>query len=380
MELSVVMLAYHGDESLRRFFPEVKKVIGTMDVDSVEYLIVDSANPAVDTEGVCRELGVRYVKQEEFGYGGAYRTAIRHAQGGSVLILDTDGSQSIDQIPRMYQELKAGADVVLGSYVSGEKTDEPRLPRIMSRMLSFFSRLGIGVNIRDFSGSLRLYHTEDLQRLHLVSEDVNILGELILKLELSKGNAIVTKEVPISYLRRIEDGSKYSLIRFVISFGRMLVYSMVLRFLARGGYCTQKHDPRAQTITDLLFYGIVGAMTAAVNLVVYFLLENVVHYLFANAIAWIISVLFAFITNKTIAFNNWDWDHIALVKEFIGFVTSRLITGALDMLMLWLMVDLAAMGGSLPKFLDAITVIILNYVFGKYVFKEKKERSSEQER
>ena len=48
-------------------------------------------------------------------------------------------------------------------------------------------------------------------------------------------------------------------------------------------------------------YLIFGTLTTAVNIVVYYLFSNIIHinYLFSNAVAWFLSVLFAYVTNRS---------------------------------------------------------------------------------
>lgn len=53
-------------------------------------------------------------------------------------------------------------------------------------------------------------------------------------------------------------------------------------------------------------YLIFGTLTAAVNIVAYYLFSNIIqmNYLFSNAMAWFLSVLFAYITNRKYVFNS----------------------------------------------------------------------------
>ena len=53
-------------------------------------------------------------------------------------------------------------------------------------------------------------------------------------------------------------------------------------------------------------YLIFGTLTAAVNIVAYYLFSNIIqmNYLFSNAMAWFLLVLFAYITNRKYVFNS----------------------------------------------------------------------------
>lgn len=374
MGLTVTVLAYHEAENLKWLLPELKKVIEPLNIDTVEYLIVDSAEPTDDTAAVCRDFGARYINQEEPGYGGAYRTAIRHAGEELFLILDADGSQDYTKIPAMYQEIQDGADVAIGSrYVPDGSTDDARSSQLMSRFLNTAFQIGLGLKVQDLSGSLRICRTQDLRKLHLTCENFDIQEEIILKLMLMKKGNLVVREVPISFRKRILGESKRSLMKFIICFGQMLVYSVVLRFLAGRDYRPERHDAQAQQVTDLLLYGVVGVMTTVVNIAVYLMLDEVTGYLAANLIAWLAAVAFAFVTNKTIVFNNWDWSSRTVGREFAGFTGSRAVTGVLDMLMLWGMVDLLSMDSTVSKIIDSIIVIVLNYILSKYLVFQKKK-------
>lgn len=373
MSLTVTLLAYREAENLRWLLPELRRVVEPLGIDDVEYLIVDSAEPTDDTEEVCKAFGARYVNQTEPGYGGAYRAAIANARKDLFLILDADGSQDYTQIPAMYAELLNGADVVIGSrYVPGGSTDDAKTSQLMSRVLNFFFRIGIGVDVRDFSGSLRLCRTRDLRQLHLTSRNFDISEELILKLKLLKGNDINIREVPISFKKRMMGESKRSLLKFIVSFGRMLVDCFALRFAARNGYRGEEHDEQARRWTELFLYLAVGFLTTVVNVWTFWLLDGPVNYLAADLAAWIVAVVFAFVTNKTVVFNDWDWSKTAVRRELCGFTASRAATGVLDMLMLWFMVGPLGMNSKLSKLIDSVVVIVLNYILSKsFVFNKK---------
>lgn len=374
MSLTVTLLAYHEAENLRWLLPELQQVIEPLGIDDVEYLVVDSAVATDDTEAVCKVYGARYVNQTEPGYGGAYRTAIKNARKEWFLILDADGSQDYTQIPLMYQETLKGADVVIGSrYVPGGRTDDARSSQLMSRILNFFFRIGIGVDVHDFSGSLRFCRTQDLQQLHLTSQNFDISEELILKLKLLKKNDIHIKEIPISFKKRVLGESKRSLLKFIIAFGRMLLFCFALRLVAGDNYQGARQDQQAQRLTDLFLYLVVGFLTTVVNLGLFWLLDGPIGYMVANLVAWVGAVLFAFVTNKVIVFDDWDWSSATVWREFWGFTGSRLATGALDMAMLWFMAGPLGMNSKLAKLIDSVVVIILNFLLSKCLVFKKKE-------
>ena len=124
---------------------------------------------------------------------------------------------------------------------------------------------------------------------------------------------------------------------------------------------------------ELFVYGIFGVLTTIVNIIVYtfFTKELSFHYLIANIVAWIIAVAFAFITNKIFVFNSKSWKSNVWVKGLAKFVGARLVTGILDMIMMYVMVDLLILNDVFSKVVVNIIVILTNFVFSKlFIFKK----------
>lgn len=90
----------------------------------------------------------------------------------------------------------------------------------------------------------------------------------------------------------------------------------------------------------------------------------------ANVIAWIASVLFAYITNRKYVFeSNGD----SIIQEFSKFVGARLSTGLMDMVVMWLLIDVLHTNSMLAKIISNVLVVISNYVLSKlFVFKKEK--------
>ena len=122
---------------------------------------------------------------------------------------------------------------------------------------------------------------------------------------------------------------------------------------------------------EIINYLIFGVLTTVVNVVVYWLLNTCLNmnYLISNAIAWIVSVLFAYITNRKYVFES---NNSSMINELVKLVGARLSTGIMDMILMWLLVDILSINSLICKILVNVFVIVLNYVFSKvFVFKEK---------
>lgn len=119
---------------------------------------------------------------------------------------------------------------------------------------------------------------------------------------------------------------------------------------------------------DLIIYLILGAATTAVNFAVYYPLLNILRLsaTVSNVVAWVVSVLFAFVTNKPLAFKSMDWSAKVTLPEFVKFVGCRLGSGALETLFLTITVDVLSWNGNIMKLFISVIVVIANYVASKY--------------
>lgn len=127
---------------------------------------------------------------------------------------------------------------------------------------------------------------------------------------------------------------------------------------------------------EVLLYLLFGVMTTAVNIVVFFLLEQILgwQYLQANIVAIVVSILFAFFTNQRYVFRSQSSTLELKLREFFLFVSFRAISGILDMLLLWMIVDGIGMDSTIAKVITQVLVVFMNYFFSKFfVFQTKKK-------
>lgn len=121
-------------------------------------------------------------------------------------------------------------------------------------------------------------------------------------------------------------------------------------------------------------YLIFGVLTTLINIVVYYICYQMigVSNVISNIIAWIFSVLFAYVTNKLWVFENHDKGFKKLLYEISTFFSCRLITGIMDIGIMYITVDLLGMYSILMKIISNILVIVLNYIASKVIiFKNK---------
>ncbi len=126
---------------------------------------------------------------------------------------------------------------------------------------------------------------------------------------------------------------------------------------------------------ETILYLFFGGLTTLINIASYWALTKIfyVDYMVATALAWLLSVLFAFVTNKLFVFDSKSLAAALVLKELVLFVGARLFSGALDMGMMYLFVDVLQVNDMVVKILSNIIVIVVNYILSKLIiFKKKK--------
>ena len=109
---------------------------------------------------------------------------------------------------------------------------------------------------------------------------------------------------------------------------------------------------------------------SVVNILTFFILRWIgVNVYVSNLVAWIVSVLFAFITNKTLVFESDSKDKKKNIRELVSFFGFRILSLGIDMGSMYLLLKVS--GEVLAKIVSNIIVIIANYVFSKlFIFKK----------
>ena len=131
-----------------------------------------------------------------------------------------------------------------------------------------------------------------------------------------------------------------------------------------------------KSIKDLIFkyremitYLIFGVLTTVVNYLVYLPCYNLlgINASVSNMIAWVAAVAFAFLTNKPFVFQSHDWSREVVIPELTKFVGSRIGSGAAETGILLLFVDVLKQDGNVWKIVTSVLVVVLNYLFSKFL-------------
>ena len=207
-------------------------------VPTADLLVVDDGSPD-GTGRLADDLAARegwahvLHRTRKEGLGAAYVAGFGWAteQGYDVVVeMDADGSHAPEQLPRLLAALE-DADVVLGSrwVPGGRVVNWPRSREVLSRGGNAYTRLVLGLPLRDATGGYRAYRREVLDALPLgevCSQGYCFQVDLAWQ-AWRAGNRIV--EVPITFVERERGESKMSRDIVVEALWRVTLWGLTSR-------------------------------------------------------------------------------------------------------------------------------------------------------
>lgn len=127
---------------------------------------------------------------------------------------------------------------------------------------------------------------------------------------------------------------------------------------------------------EIIAYLIVGVLTTIVSWGACFVAElfldpdQTVQNAIINTIGWVAGVVFGYFTNRKYVFKSTNPE---MMKEFVAFAGGRVSTWILDIVIMFVTVNLIHMNYWIAKiFISSVLVMIANYVLSKlFVFKKK---------
>jgi len=167
---------------------------------SGEVVVADNGS----TDGsldIAAETGARVVHVTEKGYGSALMGGINAARGKWILMADADDSYDFLQVPRFYDELKKGYELVQGCRLpkGGGEVKPGAMPRLHrwlgNPFFSHIARSWFDAPIHDVYCGMRAFTRALYERLDLHCTGMEFATEMIIKASLYKARI---HEVPIA--------------------------------------------------------------------------------------------------------------------------------------------------------------------------------------
>ncbi len=207
-------------------------------VPDADLLVVDDSSPdgTGDLADKLAEVDPRVQvlhRTEKAGLGRAYVAGFTKAlaEGYDLIVeMDADGSHRPEDLPRLLAA-EAGADAVIGSrYVpGGTVVNWPVSRQLLSKGANLYTRLMLGVRVKDATGGFRVYRAATLRRIGLDGiQSAGYCFQVDMTLRVLQAGLKIT-EVPITFVERERGASKMSRSVILESFTRIAQWGISAR-------------------------------------------------------------------------------------------------------------------------------------------------------
>ncbi len=181
-ELTILMPCLNEAETLETCIVKALDYLKRSGVDG-EVLIAD--NGSTDgSQDIAKRLGARVVDVPVKGYGAALGAGIDAAKGRYVIMGDSDDSYDFSNLDPFVEQLRDGADLVMGNRFKGgiEKNAMPPLHRYIGNpVLSTVGRVFYHTPVGDFHCGLRGFSREAILGLHLNTPGMEFASEMVIR-------------------------------------------------------------------------------------------------------------------------------------------------------------------------------------------------------
>lgn len=125
----------------------------------------------------------------------------------------------------------------------------------------------------------------------------------------------------------------------------------------------------SEKMKEIVNYVIVGGCTTLVSILSYYIFRVFIEsYMVCTVLSWICAIIFAYITNRIFVFHSKEEN---VVKEFISFIFSRIVSLLAEIACMYALVDFLGINDRISKIIVQVIIIVLNYILSKiFVFKK----------
>lgn len=290
VDLSVIIPTYNEKENIRETITGVLRVLGYHNING-EIIVVDDNSPDGTADIVRKMTDVSnvhvIVRKSDKGLSQSVVEGFTHAKADILLVMDADGSHPVKRISDMYNAVRLGSDIAVGSrYTQG---GEIRSWSFYRRCISFGATALAKILFPDVSDPVSGFfaiHRDVIKDATLRPSGYKIFTEI-----LGKGKYQSVKEIPYQFVNRKTGKSKLGLTQ---------IFEYVIQLADIAVTAAQNRDtPVWDEMYRAAKFAAVGGSGILVNLMsLYLIVDGAgINYLLGGVIAIEISILWNFAFN-----------------------------------------------------------------------------------
>lgn len=215
MHISVVIPLLNEEDSIKELYDWIANTMQSNHF-LFEVLFIDDGSTDSSWEVISALVqqhnevkGIRF--SQNFGKSQALHAGFKAAQAPVVITMDADLQDSPEEIPAMYQRIKAGEDLVSGW--KKKRYDAVLAKNIPSKLFNWAARKTSGLKLHDFNCGLKAYKLD-------VVKNIEVSGEMHRYIPVLAKNAGFHKigEQVVQHKARKYGKTKFGMSRFINGF------------------------------------------------------------------------------------------------------------------------------------------------------------------
>lgn len=227
-QIAVVIPVFNEEESLPELLEWISRVMNSHGF-SYELLLVDDGSSDSSWQvigGLKDKYPIKAIRfNRNYGKSAALNEGFKQVNAEVVITMDADMQDSPDEIPGLYQMIKAGNHLVSGWK---KKRHDPISKTIPSKFFNGVTRIFSGIKLHDFNCGLKAYDLKVVKSLEIYGE----MHRYIPVMAKRNGYTKITEKV-VEHRARKYGTTKFGLERFVYGFLDLISISFVSKYRKR---------------------------------------------------------------------------------------------------------------------------------------------------
>jgi len=228
LDVTVLMPAFNEAPNLVEIVP---RVLGVLEAQALRFEVVVIDDGSHDgTADIMAELGKRHPEvrllrlRRNYGKSTALQAGFDHARGDVIVLMDADGQDQPEQIPKLLAALDGGLDLATGRRA---QRDDRFVKRHSSRLYNRVTASVTGVAGSDFNSGLKAMRRDVMNPLVLYGELHRYIPVL------AQWAGFRVGEVDVEHAARLHGSSKFGRARFWRGFLDLLTVKFITTYTGR---------------------------------------------------------------------------------------------------------------------------------------------------
>lgn len=224
--ITVGMPAYNEEANIRKVVADSVVALEKQD-QPWELIVVDNhsndGTVAAVKEMMVADPRIRIVEHETNRfYSGSVASILREARGDYIMIIDSDGQFTVEDLPAFMEKLQGGADFVLGWR---KHRNDPLFRLVASWIFKQMGRKWLGFNLHDLNCGIRMFNRK-FADVAVITQKINLANPELFACAVKHG--LKVDEVEVQHFARLAGKTCNSLGDSIKIFGKVRVHMQEL--------------------------------------------------------------------------------------------------------------------------------------------------------